>query len=203
MTYSYCTDDLELIEALREGDTEAFSCLFRKYYSNLVLYAGAYITDKDVCEDTVQNIFLNIWNNRDNLIIKTTVKSYLLVAVRYRCIDEIRQRKIKNDYVSFESQYLASGNSTAEYMLLSDLKDHLEQAMSKLPLEERLVFELSRFSNLKYWEISEKLNIPIKTIEKRISSVLKKLKIALSDFLPLFFIILTYLFGGLVVLVRL
>lgn len=202
MNYSSNETELGLIEAIKKGDAGVFSYLFRKYYKNLVLYAGTYIPEKEICEDIVQGIFCNIWRDRDKIVIKTSFKSYLLVSVRNRCLDDLRHRKIKNEYLAFELKY-RNRNEAFDYIFYSDLISQLDIAMNKLSPEERKIFELSRVSNLKYDEIAEQLNMPVKTVEKRISSVLKQLKVYLKDFLPILFILLTHSLAGLSFITRL
>ena len=79
-----------VLSALKQDSKEAFSLLFQTYYTDLVLFCGNFIKDKDSCEDIVQSIFLKLWNERKNIQIETSLKSYLLKAVRNSCFDEFR-----------------------------------------------------------------------------------------------------------------
>ena len=129
------TDGWFLLLCNMDNDSdEAFATLFRKYYKDLVLFAGTILHEQEVCEDIVQTIFLRLWDNRSRLRIETSLKSYLLSAVRNSCIEEIRHRKI----VSAHQQEILNGSvlgdhDTARYILYSDLNDHLQEASGKLP----------------------------------------------------------------------
>lgn len=112
-------DGLLLCNMGNDSD-EAFATLFRKYYKDLVLFAGTILREQEVCEDIVQTIFLRLWDNRSRLRIETSLKSYLLSAVRNSCIEEIRHRKI----VSVHQQETLSG---------SVLGDHDTAATSSTP----------------------------------------------------------------------
>ena len=60
------SDEQQIFDYLKEGDEEAFSSLFRKYYRDLVLFAGTILPDrKELCEDIVQNVFTDLWNRRN------------------------------------------------------------------------------------------------------------------------------------------
>ena len=72
------------LSALKQDNKDAFSFLFQTYYTDLVLFCGNFIRDKDSCEDIVQSIFLKLWSDRKNIQIETSLKSYLLKAVRNR-----------------------------------------------------------------------------------------------------------------------
>ena len=87
-----------VLSALKQDSKEAFSLLFQTYYTDLVLFCGNFIKDKDSCEDIVQSIFLKLWNERKNIQIETSLKSYLLKAVRNSCFDEFRHLEIVRQY---------------------------------------------------------------------------------------------------------
>jgi len=81
-------------------------------------------------------------------------------------------------------------NETEDYILYSDLQDHLQDAIKQLPEKHREAFMLNRFSNLKYKEIAERLQISERSVEDRISKALTQLRIKLKDF----FIFLLFLY---------
>jgi len=63
-----------LLVELKQGNKEAFSLIFQKYYKDLVLFGGSLLRDKFQCEDIVQNVFLKLWRNRETLEIETSLK---------------------------------------------------------------------------------------------------------------------------------
>lgn len=172
----------QIMSGLKSDSQNAFSILFRTYYKDLVLFAGNYIREKSICEDIIQSIFLNIWENRHSFEIKTSLKSYLLQSVRNNCIDEIRHKKIVDNYAAKEILF-NNEIDIEHYILYSDLQDHLEEALSKLPEKYRETLVLSRIDGIKYKDISEQLNISIRTVEDRISKALQLLRISLKEYL--------------------
>ena len=175
--------DKYYLNQISKDDKNAFSLLFRKYYKDLVLFGGNYLSDKDSCEDIVQNIFLRLWSNRRDLSIETSLKSFLLKSVQNACLDEIRHR---NSVKTYEAYTLAFNNTDDvdidNYILYSDLQDKLTKALEKLPQEYRQAFELSRFDGLKYKEIASYLNMSERTVEVRISKALVFLREHLKEF---------------------
>jgi RNA polymerase sigma-70 factor (ECF subfamily) len=184
----------QLFTGLKKGDADVFSFLFRTYYKDLVLFCSAYIPDKAVCEDIVQSVFLKLWSDRETLEITTSLKSYLIAAVRNGCLDEIRHRNIVLQHESHAINFHPQNNvDTENYVLYSDLHRHLTETLSRLPAPLREVFEMNRFKGLKYKEIAARLNVSERTVEVRIGKALLLLRQYLKDFLELF--ILLFLFG--------
>ncbi|WP_291528105.1 RNA polymerase sigma-70 factor [Bacteroides sp. UBA939] len=171
---------------LKNGDKEAFSLLFKKYYRDLVLFGGTLLPDRSLCEDIVQNIFTQLWEDRNTLNIGTSLKSYLLRSVQNACIDEIRHSQSVREYEKYMNTYGNYGSmNTGDYILYSDLHDNLENALNKLPKECKLVFVMSRLNGMKYKEIAQQLEVSERTVEVRIGKAIGLLKLYLKDFLPL------------------
>ena len=137
----------------------------------------------DVCEDIVQSLFMHLWYDRKTLSVGRSLKSYLLISVRNRCFDYMRHQNVRNDYFDYvnENSVLSSSN-TEEYILYSELQDHIKKAINKLPKAQKEVFVLSRIKGIKYKEIAKKLNVSERTVEVRISQSLKTLRTLLKDF---------------------
>lgn len=178
-----------LLSALRQDNKEAFSLLFQKYYTDLVLFCGNFVRDKSSCEDIVQSIFLKLWNDRKNIRIETSLKSYLLRAVRNSCFDEFRHLEIVRQYESDPDHSVLDSYDTENYILYSDLSAHLQQALDQLPAPYREAFEMNRFEGLKYREIAVRLNVSERTVEVRVSKALEMLRKLLKDFYQIALII--------------
>lgn len=178
-----------LLSALRQDNKEAFSLLFQKYYTDLVLFCGNFVRDKSSCEDIVQSIFLKLWNDRKSIRIETSLKSYLLRAVRNSCFDEFRHLEIVRQYESDPDHSVLDSYDTENYILYSDLSAHLQQALDQLPAAYREAFEMNRFEGLKYREIAVRLNVSERTVEVRVSKALEMLRKLLKDFYQIALII--------------
>lgn len=178
-----------LLSALRQDNKEAFSLLFQKYYTDLVMFCGNFVRDKSSCEDIVQSIFLKLWNDRKNIRIETSLKSYLLRAVRNSCFDEFRHLEIVRQYESDPDHSVLDSYDTENYILYSDLSAHLQQALDQLPAAYREAFEMNRFEGLKYREIAVRLNVSERTVEVRVSKALEMLRKLLKDFYQIALII--------------
>ena len=171
-----------LLSAIKQDNEEAFSLIFQSYYVDLVLFGGNFIKNEQVCEDIVQSIFLKLCNERKNIQIETSLKSFLLRSVRNSCLDEFRHLEVVRQYEENYKDSVLDCYDTENYILYSDLHDHLHNALQQIPDLYREAFELNRFEGLKYREIAEKLNVSERTVEVRVSKTLELLRKQLKDF---------------------
>lgn len=175
----------ELIRQLRQGSERAFTLLFRRYYRDLVLFAGSFLPDdKDACEDIVQNTFLNLWTKRAEADIRTSAKSFLLKSVQNACLDELRHRKVVQRHQAVSELEIDRDDfSTEHHVLYSDLARHLDKALEKIPDTHKNAFEMSRFQGAKYKDIARELNVSERTVEERVGKTIRLLRRYLKDFL--------------------
>jgi len=75
-------------------DKKIFKNLYEKYYSQAVLFATSIVYDKEEAKDIVQEVFFYLWDNADNIRIKTSIKQYIFTAVKNKSLNLIRQYKI-------------------------------------------------------------------------------------------------------------
>ena len=183
---------IELVEALHNGDEMVFERVFKDYYERLCNYANTFLNDMDEAEEMVQGTFLTLWEKRENIDIHTSVKSYLYQAVHNQSLNRIKHLQVKQahgDYVKYHSEDITLDSS--QNFLTEELEQQINTAIESLPPQCQTVFKLSRFENLTYAEISEQLNISVKTIENHMGKALKIMREQLKDYLP---VLLWFLF---------
>ncbi|RYU97174.1 RNA polymerase sigma-70 factor [Emticicia agri] len=176
----------EIVGAIRQGNERIFETIFRKYYQSLCNYANSMLKEMDEAEEIVQNLFSGIWEKRAELEISISLKSYLYRAVHNHCLNRIKHLKIREEYQQYASNYHENSyESVGQSVMKNELERRIEEAIEKLPEQCRLIFRLSRFEELKYHEIAEKLGISPKTVENQIGKALKILRTDLAEYLPL------------------
>lgn len=177
------TEEQTIKQAIRRGEHSAFSSLFTLFYRDLVLFAGRYISSKELCEDIVQSVFLRLWDDHDNIVVISSLKAFLIQSVKNSCLDQIRHNSVvyrHQDYVKKEN--LPEDMNTYEYVLYSELSEHLQRALDKVPSECREAFEMNRFRGMNYKTIADKCHVSERTIEVRIGKTLQILRRLLKDF---------------------
>lgn len=173
-----------------------FDKTYKTYYPKLVRLANTYLLSISDSENLVQDIFLQLWERRDSIPYNENINAYLFTVVKNRCIDSLRSiKRGKMRYLSDVEQQeldlkLYSLEAFDEHgYTLEELEKIITDAIASLPEGCRRIFLLSRMRGLTYKEIAERLDISTNTIEGQMSVALKKLRIALKDYLPLFFFI--------------
>ena len=169
--------------SFRIGDRSAFEALFRTHYRPLCAFALQYVKDGDRAQDLVQDLFVRLWQDREQVNITTSVKSYLFSAVRNRCLNLVsaaaRMRPIDEE---MDDRVDEEERTEEEHSLRAA---RVQAAIEGLPEERRKVFRLSRDEGLKYHEIAQRLGISVKTVENQMGKALKTLREELADLLPL------------------
>jgi len=172
--------DEELIDLLKKDSEQAIDILFRRYYPFLCNSLVRVIPDRNLAEDLAQDVFFELWKKREKLNITTSVRAYLKRAATNKALNYIRDQKMK--WSDADQQFgIASKNpSTLQKLEAEELQNLIDVSIEALPERCRAVFCLSRFEELSYQEIANKLEISIKTVENQISKALKMLRIAIG-----------------------
>jgi len=170
------------IENIKKCNIELYEQLFKHYYKHLIFFSYRYVKDKQIAEDVVHDVFVNIWNKKDKLDFTLNFKTYLYTAVRNQSLKQIKKTI---EYVQVEVDVIQSKHySTPETIMeQNEFEKTISKAISELPEKRREIFYMHRFDNLTYSEIALTLNLSIKTVETQMSRSLKFLREKLSTIL--------------------
>ena len=170
-----------LIEGLRRGDELAYKHLYKLFYSQLFTYLNTISGSEEVSKDLSQQVFIKIWKKRDSLNINYSLRPYIFKIGSNLFID-LQKKEKKN------LQLLEQLKHAAIHELIDTSDDHLEKKINfilsevnKLPQQCKKVFLLAKKDGLKYSEISEELNISIKTVERHMTKALRRLRKGLKN----------------------
>ncbi len=179
MGYHY-TDESRWEQDIKTGNKLAFEYAFNCYYQRLCRYVVSLSATPAEAEDIVQEVFIYFWNNRHQIVITTSFKSYIYKACYYKYIDSYR--KIQKDYEKLEA---------LKRRRLMDLERHenpaenpkiarLNKAVQELPPKCKEIFMLSKYKNMMNKDIALRLNISIKTVETQIARAYAHLRKSLT-----------------------
>ena len=177
--------DDELLECIKFDDRSSFEKLYKKYWKCLYIYAFNVLREKEICEDIVQDIFIDLWKRRHDVQI-TNLNSYLYKSVKFQIFNHFRKSKYKEQLL-IEFDLVVENSNLDEMYEKKELKIHINNIISKLPARRRLIFHMSRNHGLSNREISENLNISVQTVKNQISESLKFIRNSLKDITMLFF----------------
>ena len=184
MKGTYQSDNDFLLSAVQRGDQKAFDTLFRRYYPMLCAYGHRFVELEDA-EEIVEDSLLWIWENRETLVIESSLNSYLFKMVYRRALNKLAhidatQRADTRFYEEMQDML-----QDTDYYQIEELAKRIEDAVAALPESYREAFVMHRFRDMSYKEIAETLGVSPKTIDYRIQQALKQLRVDLKDYLPL------------------
>lgn len=182
---------IEIFNKVVNNDVQAYESLFKEYYKFLCSYALGLTRERHASEEIVEDFFVEVWNHRHKIKITTSVRSYFISSIHNRCLNYIQREKPKFFSSSDISKLIDNEGSVGDKLIATEVPSMLDReletvlanAIENLPQGCKEVFKLSRFKNLNYEEIAEKLNISVNTVKTQIKIALRKLKENLKDYL--------------------
>lgn len=178
MDYTAYTD-LELITHMKQGDVSAFTELYNRYFKLLYNTADNILRKADISKDVVQEVFVSVWQNREKQEISFP-KAYLHQAVRFQVFKAIRSDK--TDAAFYERLVQVSRQMVVENDLsYKEFQRTVDDLIKSLPDDCRMTFLMSREQEMTYNQIAQRLNISVKTVEKKMSQALHYLRLGLHN----------------------
>lgn len=182
--------DEYLFQLLCEGSREALSVLYERYWKLLYIKACQRIHSKEMVEEIIQDLFVNLWMKRDTLFIQSSFSGYIFTALKNRILNYLQTQAIhikhqRYQYKQAQQQNLYEDDSTQQQIQYLDLFESYQQSVASLPEKSRVIFELNRNGHFTIAQIAQQLSISPKTVEYHLSRSLQELKKKLKDFLPL------------------
>ena len=176
-----------LIIELKRGSQKAFDDIYAMYSKRVFAYCLQYTKSVEDAEDIVQDVFVKLWINRENIRQEVTLRSLLFIMSKYSLINAYRSRVNSLLYEDYVATYMgaASENDMNSQLEYDDFVHHVKKILKDLPITQRSVVELSRIEQLNNKEIAEKLSLSEQTVKNQLSLGLKILREKLKEFLTL------------------
>lgn len=164
----------ELVERIRKGDKQAFERFFYKYYAKLCVFSNTYVKSIDTSRDVVQDVYIKIWDNKENFEINQSLKAYLYQAVRNQSLNYLGKNSQKiRLHESLSEQRQLEAEDAGHELNTEELTEKIWKLVDKLPEKRRAIFILYRKHGLSYKEIAEVMEITRKTVENQMGRSLK------------------------------
>ena len=176
----------EVLKGIQKGDKAAWDLVVEVFYQPLYGYILSMTRRPETAEELVQDVFVNFWVKREQIQINTSLKAYLYKASRNHTLNFLKRQSFERNYhQELAQQPKQNLNATAQDFHYNELEKRLADAISALPDNCREIFEMSRFEDLTYKEISEMLDIPIRQVHYQISLALKALRNDLQEYVDI------------------
>lgn len=179
-------DEDFLWKKMKSGDQKAFSKIFKSYYPKLYAYGIKLIPFPDFVRDQIQDLFINIWQNRGGLGDVSNLKAYLFVSLRRRIfiskknkldtnpLDSISEED--NQTLIFEPHEFIDNES-----ILANVKEKLIKNLNSLPVNQREIIFLRFYNRLTYRDIAGVVNVKEQSIKNNMPKILQKLSAGITD----------------------
>lgn len=163
----------------------------------MVSYAFNFVKEQEGSEEIVQEVFFQLWINRKKTEIKTSISSYLYRAVRNRCINLIKHIEIRENYKQHNSAEIDKlDKEYSDPVSVSELDKKIRKCIDNLPMQRKKIFLMSRYEEMTYSEIAEKMGLSKKTIENQMGKALQYLRTELKEYMPLIIIFFNQILNG-------
>lgn len=169
-------DEKLLLSQAAEGNEKAFSQLFYSFHQELGGYMFYLTKSLPLAEEIVQEVFIKIWEKKEQLISINNFRAYLFTISRNHAFNALRQQA--RDAVKLQKWILDIEHET-ETIYDSDLEKYymlIETAISQLPPQQQKAWLLSRKEGLKHEEIASLLSLSRETVKRHISLALNSIK---------------------------
>ena len=158
-----------LVSELKNGNEKAFRQLFDLYHQDIYGYSISLLKSKEAAEENVQDVFMKVWQHRENLNLEQSFKAYIFTIARNQAFNILN--KAANDLALKEAVFYESQKSHeyGDYAIReADCKKLRKQAIKQLPPKRKQIFKMSRKKGMSYEEIAQALECPIGTVRSRI-----------------------------------
>jgi len=178
-----------------------FEEIYLDYFPRLLRFAQEYVANREDAENIIQDVFMALWERRDDIKIHVSLASYLFILIKNRCIDHLRRKKHAElglqrmqEEFTYEQQMKIYSLEALDQTFTSgnDIEQIITRAIESLPPKCREIFILSKMDGKKYREIAQKLNISESTVENQMRIALRKLREQLKDYMPLFLFLMYF-----------
>lgn len=164
-------------DRVQQGDANAFQQLFEQHWEPLFTYACKILKDPALAQDTLQSLFIHLWEKHNTLPQVKAVAPYLRQALRNRLLNVLRDQQVYEHHVAaFRQAVLDSDNSLLEDLQGKETEQQLLQSINTLPEKMKNVFYLHRIENLSVTEIAARTGSSEQTIRNQLNTALQRLK---------------------------
>lgn len=176
-------NDEELMQEIKAGNMFAFDVLYKKYSKRLFKFGYSILKSQEETENLIQDVFLNLWENRHKVEKDSSIKSYVFTITYNSAISIIRKKARESEFVEYLKSLREINEEPVNVELeYNELTNKLDEIIKSLPQRQKEVYLLHRVEGLKYSEIAERLHISVNTIENHMSRALKTIRKKLENY---------------------
>ena len=171
------TREIELVQKMRKGDSNAFEDLYDLYSVKLYRFVNSYLGIKADSEEIVQDVFCGLWDHKSELKSVSAFRSYLYTIAFNRVKNFFAKKRVEERHKQkIAVEFILQNEQEAQEVDYDKVMSHVDQLIDSLAPRQREVFLLSRKEGLSIDEIASYLNISPSTVKNQIHSAISNIK---------------------------
>ncbi len=171
------SDDQSLWRAFQAGDRLAFESLYRDHIQQLIQYGFKISGERQIVQDCIQDLFMELWDSRENLAEVISIRHYLFRSLRYKIFRYLRENNTEDleragyriDDDHFELRLFEEETGTRQ-------SQKLHAALDKLPKRQKEAIHLRYFEEMSNEEVADLMGVNYQSACKFIYTALKSLR---------------------------
>ncbi|HEY4196146.1 MAG TPA: sigma-70 family RNA polymerase sigma factor [Mucilaginibacter sp.] len=168
-----------LLQLVSAGDENSFTVLYEHYYPGIYAFVRKYLKSDELSDDICQNVFLKIWEHREQLSVVLEFNAYAFTIAKRQSLDFLKRATIEQAAMNLILQsYPAQNNMVEEGHQYFEYMRFIDNVLSKLPTQSQQVFNLCRQQYKSYDEAAQILGISRNAIKKHMVRSMKVLRSA-------------------------
>lgn len=172
------------LQIARCENEQAFAALFRLLYDRLLRFCIQYVNSREAAEEIVSDVFVKLWNRRQELETVANLEVYLFVAVKNHSLNYLEQfSTFRIAPLDDGLAQLSAPTDPEKEMEWKEMNHRLDQEVNRLPDQCRKVFRLIRDEGFRYKDVAVILNISPRTVETQLFRAIRRLNEAIAPFL--------------------
>jgi RNA polymerase sigma-70 factor (ECF subfamily) len=176
--------DVNILNALKQGNKNAFEVIFRKYNAKIYQFALATLYDKSLAEDIAQNVFLSVWEHRNDIIPEKKFSAYLFTIAKNLVYRETEKMLLAFRYETHIKSHLCEEDYSSEEKIdAGSLEELIVQMIEKLPEARRKIFLLHFKDDLSNKDIATRLSISEENVEMQVRRSLDYIRKHLKNYI--------------------
>jgi len=171
-------------QKIRDGDEKALGLVFKMSYAPLCQYSLHFTHDTFLSQEAVQDTFLKIWQNRNELTIRGSFRAYLFQSVHNHALNALRQQKTNRQSVNqpcseeiwqFITSHYKVDDDLVEMIFSNETEQLIQKTIKELPEKCLRIFQMSRYESRSNSDIARELDVSENTVKTHIYRALRKI----------------------------
>lgn len=190
------SESKDIIRLIKNKNISSFEELFRFYYPRMRRYAVHFLQDEEEANDLIQDVFLQLWAQRDKLQEEKNIIAFLFTLLKNKCLNSLKKKVVENKYLQNQSLFeterlyaLSFAQSTDFKSMESQLSLEIESLIAQMPEKCGIVFRLKWIEGKKIKEIATLLDISTTMVDKHLARGMEIARKKINPDLFLFYIL--------------